>query len=748
MKKTHNSSARFLILLVIALAVGILNVGCGGVTAAPSAASQTQSVSVAISPVSAALQIGGSQQFSVTVTGSSNTAVTWSATGGTISGSGLYTAPSAAGIYTVTATSVADSTKSASAAVTVTTTAPAVTLSITPASSAVQVGKTQQFSASITGSSNTSVIWSASGGTISASGLYTAPTTAGSYTVTATSVADTTVSSSATVAVTTTAPPVVVSINPTSASIQTGATQQFKATVTGTSNTAVTWTTTGGTVSSTGLYTAPGNAGSYTVSATSAADTTKKASVKVTVTAPAAAAVNISPTGVSLAPNATTTFTATVSNSSNTAVTWTATGGTISGTGNSITYTAPSSTGTYTVTVTSVADTSKQASANVNDTTSPAPSFEGYGAGATGGSNVVHVTNLNSSGSGSLAAAIASSGNHVVFDVGGTISGTFNIPSNTTIDGFSAPSPGITITGGTGSAGILTIEDVSNIIIQGIRIRGSSNIPANTKGIMFYESGNGTNHDIVIDHCEIDNVSDEDLGSMAHNVTISWNLLGAPASSGGELIKYDAYHYSIHHNLWVGFTGNDSRIPLVWAGDDSTSADTWNGQTVADVVGNVASQFLYGITYVTDGADQDHSNIMNNFLDGQDSSHARNGIDIMASPLEQHYIAGNASVINPVGSPSTYGCGASNICGTYSIITTNQLSGGQVSTPFAMPSITTSCVYDATARIAEWNNVINNSGVVTHYADDATSSALRSVVTKPTSTIMGQLWNQQTGSCQ
>ena len=500
-------------------------------------------------------------------------------------------------------------------------------------------------------------------------------------------------------------------------------------------------------MSSAGLYTAPSSTGTYTVTATSAADTTKKASVKVTVTAPAAVAVNISPTGVSLAPSATTTFTATVSNTSNTAVTWTASGGTISGTGNSITYTAPSSTGSYTITVTSVADTSKQASANVNDTTSSAPSFEGYGAGATGGSNVVHVTNLNSSGSGSFASAIASSGNHVVFDVGGTISGTFYIPSNTTIDGFSAPSPGITITGGTASAGIFNIVDVNNIIIQGIRIRGSSGMPANTKGVMLYENAS-TNHDIVIDHCEIDNVTDEDLGSSGHNVTVSWNLLGAPASSGGELIKYDAYHWSIHHNLWVGFTGNDSRVPLVWAGNDSTSADSWNGNTVADVVGNVQSQFLYGITYVTDGADQDHSNIMNNYLDGQDSSHARNGIDIMASSLEQHYIAGNASVINPAGSPSSYGCGASNICGTYSVTNSNTLSGGQVSTPFAMPTITTSCVYDATGRIAEWNNVINNSGVVTHYADDATSSALRSVVTKPTTTIVGQSWNQQTGSCQ
>ena len=105
----------------------------------------------------------------------------------------------------------------------------------------------------------------------------------------------------------------------------------------------------------------------------------------------------------------------------------------------------------------------------------------------------------------------------------------------------------------------------------------------------------------MVDHCEIDNVTDEDLGRMAHNVTISWNLLGAPASSGGELVKYGAYHFSIHHNLWVEFNGNDSRVPLVWAGNDSTARTFVEWATIADVVGNVESKFLYGITYVTDG---------------------------------------------------------------------------------------------------------------------------------------------------
>jgi 6-phosphogluconolactonase (cycloisomerase 2 family) len=73
---------------------------------------------------------GGTQQFTDTVTGSSDTSVTWSVDGvaggnstvGTISSSGFYTAPGTAGIHTVTVTSIADSTKSASATVTVTST--------------------------------------------------------------------------------------------------------------------------------------------------------------------------------------------------------------------------------------------------------------------------------------------------------------------------------------------------------------------------------------------------------------------------------------------------------------------------------------------------------------------------------------------------------------------------------------------------------------------------------------------------
>ncbi len=94
-------------------------------------AATTTAVSISISPTSAALQTGATQQFSTTVSGTTNTSVTWSVNGvqggnsttGTVSTSGLYTAPATApsSSVTVTATSVADSTKSASANVTIST---------------------------------------------------------------------------------------------------------------------------------------------------------------------------------------------------------------------------------------------------------------------------------------------------------------------------------------------------------------------------------------------------------------------------------------------------------------------------------------------------------------------------------------------------------------------------------------------------------------------------------------------------
>lgn len=81
------------------------------------------SLSITISPLRGSVTTSQTQQFVATVTGSANTAVTWQVDGtpsgsaalGTISAAGLYTPPSTGGTHTITAQSVADTTKSASA---------------------------------------------------------------------------------------------------------------------------------------------------------------------------------------------------------------------------------------------------------------------------------------------------------------------------------------------------------------------------------------------------------------------------------------------------------------------------------------------------------------------------------------------------------------------------------------------------------------------------------------------------------
>ena len=294
-------------LAVLALFMA-LETGCGVAGSSSihsSTASSSSSLTVSVLPVAVTLQTGLQQQFTASVSGTSNVAMTWWVNGiqggnssvGTISNSGLYIAPSAVptGAVTVTAQSVADTSKSASATVTVTTQPTPIAVSISPMQAALQAGLTQQFTASVSGTSNTGVIWTASGGTISSSGLYKAPSTSGNYTVKATSVADTTTSATATISVTTTAAAVSVTISPATATVAAGNTQQFSATVSGTTNTSVNWLVNGtagggstvGTISSTGLYTAPACSSSagVTVIAQSAYDSSKTADSSVTLTA-------------------------------------------------------------------------------------------------------------------------------------------------------------------------------------------------------------------------------------------------------------------------------------------------------------------------------------------------------------------------------------------------------------------------------------------------------------------------------
>jgi len=107
-------------------AVTVTNPGNGATTSSPvkitvTAAPPPPPITVTVSPAAANVALSASAQFTAAVTGASNTAVTWTATAGSITTAGVYTAPAAMPLtptVTVTATSMADATKSGQATVT------------------------------------------------------------------------------------------------------------------------------------------------------------------------------------------------------------------------------------------------------------------------------------------------------------------------------------------------------------------------------------------------------------------------------------------------------------------------------------------------------------------------------------------------------------------------------------------------------------------------------------------------------
>jgi hypothetical protein len=182
-------------------------------------------VSVSVSPTSASVPTSGTQSFTAQVANDAqNKGVTWTLSGTGCSGSACGTLSSVAALsvtyngpstvpspatVSLSATSVADNTKSASATITVT--QATLNIAISPKRAAVTMSQTQQFTATVNNDPlNGGVTWSVDGnnsgntttGTVTSVGLFTPGTQAGSHTVTATSNSNASVSASVTIGVT------------------------------------------------------------------------------------------------------------------------------------------------------------------------------------------------------------------------------------------------------------------------------------------------------------------------------------------------------------------------------------------------------------------------------------------------------------------------------------------------------------------------------------------------------------------
>jgi uncharacterized protein (DUF1800 family) len=293
--------------------LALLLTGCtglvksGGGTTTPPPTGQ-----LSVTPSSATLRGGDTQTFTAQTSDGTTPTMAWSVNGvaggntsmGMISASGVYTAPQfppAANTITISAAETADATKTGSSGVTLENPTPQL-VSITPTS--IPVGA---FTLTATGTNF------ATGATI-LFGTTTLTTTRVSATqLMATGTATT--SQIGTMAITVQNPnpgliasaklnaqvvgnsAVAVAVTPPSATVRAGSTQSFTATVTGSTNTSVTWSVNGvpggnagaGTISAAGLYTAPVNVpnpNTMTITASSVADASKKANSGVTLENP------------------------------------------------------------------------------------------------------------------------------------------------------------------------------------------------------------------------------------------------------------------------------------------------------------------------------------------------------------------------------------------------------------------------------------------------------------------------------
>jgi uncharacterized protein (DUF1800 family) len=288
-----------------------------------------------VSPSNMLIRGTGSQQFIATASDGSNPALTWSVNGvvggsaatGSIDPTGQYRAPEfppASNSITITATETADSTKFGSTTVTLQnpvpqiTTATPMTFPVGPISltinglhfapgAVVYLGST---ALSTTLVSSTQV--TATGSALSSQ--------VGNVSITVNNPDPGTIPSNAITALITRSG-IGVNVNPPAASVRSGITQPFTATVTGNSNTAVTWSvngTPGGTfalgfITVNGIYTAPPsvpNPNAIQITATSVADTTASGNSAVTLENALPVLSQISPTSVSIG-----TFTLTVTGS-------------------------------------------------------------------------------------------------------------------------------------------------------------------------------------------------------------------------------------------------------------------------------------------------------------------------------------------------------------------------------------------------------------------------------------------------
>lgn len=211
------------------------------------------------------------------------------------------------------------------------------------------------------------------------------------------------------------------------------------------------------------------------------------------------------------------------------------------------------------------------------------PGAEGHGRYVTGGrgGRVVHVTNLNDSGTGSFREAVKSGNRIIVFDVAGVIAlkSDLKFADNITILGQTAPSPGITLR-------YYTVQPGNNNIIRFLRIRRGEEKNINDGADATWQRNKTS---IIFDHCSFSWSIDEVASFYDNNnFTMQWCTVAESLTNPGH--SKGAHGYggiwggklaSFHHNFvghlmnrgprfngarygWTGYTSNKEYSTYKW----------------------------------------------------------------------------------------------------------------------------------------------------------------------------------------
>jgi hypothetical protein len=224
----------------------------------------------------------------------------------------------------------------------------------------------------------------------------------------------------------------------------------------------------------------------------------------------------------------------------------------------------------------------------------------GFAWNSAGGRNgtMIHVTNLNDSGPGSLRDAVSAENRTINFDVSGTIQlkSVLPVSSFITLSGESAPGDGITITGAE-----VSLSNSHDLVLRYLRIRQGLSEGEDRKSAI----NMNTTYNIMLDHLSVQWGRWDTIDmNLSHDVTIQNCIIGPGIDPQrfGCLCQCD--NVTFFQNLWVN---NQSRNP--------------KAKGKIQYIGNVVYNWgVCGLVGGHSGADHQLDVIGNMFIAGPSSS--------------------------------------------------------------------------------------------------------------------------------